>query len=616
MGVGDETVKFRAALGRLVRAVLRPLLAPASRRPLIGASLATAGLLWLAYFPVAWGWLGWVALVPLLCLVRARETFRFLFLCAWMSGLVFFVPVLWWMHAADGLLSGWIGPMTAASYALAIYCALYFPAAVFLLRRLERYTVLPLAVSLPLVWTGLEFVRSFLGTGFPWYFLGHTQQAALTVIQVSDLGGAYTVTLLLAAVNAVVFEWLYLWPGLRQLLALREPDALNAWRPRVWQTLGVAAVLVVAVVYGNYRLTQDYFEPGPRLCLLQGDVEQRLRNHASSEAAGADDARQRIVYRYSQLALEATQQKPDLVVWPETSYPLDWYDIASDFPNDKLSHVPLSWDDRYFRGKETLETVKKFGTPWLLGLTSWVIVDDPQRPARYNSALLVTEKGQATGRYDKIHRVPFGEYVPLRDWLPFMDWFSPYNYDYGVRKGSKLTRFTLGKHTFGVLICFEDGDPELARRYGTAGPDGPAADFLVEISNDGWFDGTCEHEEHLALCRFRAIETRRSIARAVNMGISAVVDGNGRVLQPREAYHYAQDMHRWEVPADASLLPELPQSQWADFKKVQGVLTATMPIDRRTSLYSLWGDWLPWSCWAVVGGGLGLALVRRRWPSR
>ena len=83
-----------------------------------------------------------------------------------------------------------------------------------------------------------------------------------------------------------------------------------------------------------------------------------------------------------------------------------------------------------------------------------------------------------------------------------------------------------------MLICFEDSDPFLARAYGMGTADGPPVDFLVNITNDGWFDTTCEHEEHLALCRFRAIECRRAVARAVNMGISAVIDGNGRVLKP------------------------------------------------------------------------------------
>src|SRR5262249_51089874 len=141
------------------------------------------------------------------------------------------------------------------------------------------------------------------------------------------------------------------------------------------------------------------------------------------------------------------------------------------------------------------------------------------------------------GRYDKVFRVPFGEYVPFREVLPWMEKLSPYDFEYSIRAGEHLTRFPLatgsGKtHHFGVLICFDDSDPSVARGYARDDRDGPAVEFLVNLSNDGWFRGTSEHEEHLALCRFRAVECRRSVVRSVNMGISAVIDSNGRVLAP------------------------------------------------------------------------------------
>src|SRR5204863_1484901 len=140
-------------------------------------------------------------------------------------------------------------------------------------------------------------------------------------------------------------------------------------------------------------------------------------------------------------------------------------------------------------------------------------------------------------------------------------------------------------------------DPFLARAYGREDVDGPPVDFLVNISNDGWFDGSSEHEQHLALCRFRAIECRKAVARAVNMGVSAVIDSSGRVQQP-ERLPLFTDCHFWVVP-DQLHIPELPESEWHNYKKVDGVLTATIPIDHRTSLYVRCGDWLPWSCLAI-----------------
>src|SRR5262249_40290951 len=179
---------------------------------------------------------------------------------------------------------------------------------------------------------------------------------------------------------------------------------------------------------------------------------------------------------------------------------------------------------------DILADVQSWGTDALLGLNSRVLMDE-KKSKRYNSAVLVRRDGEVAGRYDKIHRVPFGEYVPFRESLPWMNAFAPYDFDYSVQPGEQMTRFTLGQYHFGVLICYEDTDPYLARQYMRPG-DEPMADFLVNISNDGWFDGTAEHEEHLAICRFRAVECRRSVARSVNMGISAVIDGNGRGLGP------------------------------------------------------------------------------------
>jgi apolipoprotein N-acyltransferase len=192
-----------------------------------------------------------------------------------------------------------------------------------------------------------------------------------------------------------------------------------------------------------------------------------------------------------------------------------------------------------------------------------------------------------------------------------MQVFSPYDFDYGIRRGDTLTRFQLGPFNFGVLICYEDTNPAMARQYGTDSKDGPAADFLINISNDGWFNGSAEHEQHLAICRFRAIEARRSIARSVNMGISAIIDGNGQVLEPRPDTSIDPAIKLWNVSESGMPPADLPTSRWQDFKKVPGVILATIPIDDRTSVYALWGDWLPWSCWLVIGSGLGLAWWKR-----
>jgi apolipoprotein N-acyltransferase len=199
-----------------------------------------------------------------------------------------------------------------------------------------------------------------------------------------------------------------------------------------------------------------------------------------------------------------------------------------------------------------------------------------------------------------------------------MKTFAPYDFDYSIRSGKQQTHFQLDSFRFGVLICFEDTDPVLARAYVghsiSSAKESPV-DFLINISNDGWWRGTSGHDEHLAISRFRAIETRRAVCRSVNMGISAVIDGNGRVLEPRTV-QTIDNMKVWEIPADPNPAPELPVSRWSEFKKVQGVLLASVPVDHRGSLYARWGDWLPWVCWLVVAAGLSWSLMGRTFGTK
>jgi apolipoprotein N-acyltransferase len=514
-----------------------------------------------------WGWLAWVSMVPLLCLVRAQAAAGRLYLSAWAGGLVFFLIAIQWMRVADPLMYfTWI--------ALAIYCSFFVPAGIFLVRRLEKRTRLPLVVILPLVWSALEFARAHLLGGFPWYFLAHTQHDFLPAIQIADLAGAYAVTFLVAAANAVVFEWLCAWPRFRTLCALPAESARSTRHGLICQSVALLGLFATTVAYGFWRLEQSEFAVGPRVALIQGNLDQRIRNAAAAEK---EEAGAKMVRHYGRLNHEAasTQPKPGLIVWPETSFLYDWIEIAPGLPPEK---VP---EDLNLRIELFRKFAERTATDLLLGLNCQVITADARRQ-RYNSALLVRGgDGHIEGRYDKIHCIPFGEYVPFRTWLPWMNAFAPYDYDYSIESGTRLTRFPLGKYHFGVLICYEDTDPYLARQYARTDDGQPPADFLVNISNDGWFNGTEEHEQHLAICRFRAIESRQAVARAVNMGISAVIDGNGRVCA-------------------------LPAPGWSQSKKIAAVLSASIPIDTRTSVYARYGDWMPWTCWLLIGVGLFL----------
>jgi apolipoprotein N-acyltransferase len=581
----------------------------------LAAATLSGLLLWACFHPLSLGvYLGWFALVPFLLLVRAQVRPRTLYGCALIGGLAFFVPVLQWMRYAD-----W--RMNATWLLLALYCALYFPAALWGIRFLDRRRI-PLILSVPLVWVGLEYLRSFFATGFAWYFLAHTQHDVLPMIQVSDLGGVYMVSVAVAAVNAFLFDILYqqaevkAWFHQQELEPIREyasVDLLNQAgladchfrRNMILEGLALVLLLISVYSYGVYRLGQDNFADGPTVCLLQSNLDQRIRN----DAAGQQNAGQQVAAHFDLLCERAVQRRPDLIIWPETSYPAEWVEVSMKLPIEK---APKQWFDEEQRIRSQLQLVSSAyqRIPQLLGMNS-NLLDENARHRRFNSALLLNSQGRVETKFDKMHRVPFGEYVPLKEWLPFMSALAPYDFDYSIQPGETFTRFKIKeKYHFGVLVCFEDSDPLLARRYAVADTDGPAVDFLVNMSNDGWFDGSSEHEAHLAVSRFRAIECRRTLVRAVNMGVSAVIDPNGRVLKPTELK--GSKPTEWTVLKERLHYEDLPEADWDHFKKVSGILYATVPIDRRESLYVRAGDWLPMSCWGVFIVTASWTMMRRK----
>ncbi|MBA4065559.1 MAG: apolipoprotein N-acyltransferase [Isosphaera sp.] len=532
-------------------------------------AVLSAVLLWAAFFPLDLGFLGFVALVPWLSLVRAPVSRRRRYLAAYLGGAAFFGLATNWVRVAHPMMYlSWLG--------LTVVMPVTWVIALDLVRRLDRLG-LPLAVSVPAAWVALEYARMHFPTGFPplraldlqhmigfgWYFLGYTQHAYLPLIQVADLGGVYAVSFLVAAVNGVVADWAYRAPAVRGWLRWEEaaPPTPRV-RPVVAATAGVAVLVAGSAGYGFAQLARANFAPGPRVAAIQGSTPQ------GEKMAKADS----LVEAYAALHLAAAtaDPPPDLVVWPETCFPEDWFEVAPGQAPSGAFARQVDAGERYFRRFW-------FRAPTLLGLNA--VEWDGDRAWKYNSALLVTPKAERVARYDKMHLVPFGEYVPLGNVFPFMSTFTPYKHDYACRPGRSWTRFPVAGNgrtfTFGCLICYEDSDPSLAREYVRTDP----VDFLVNISNDGWFDGTEEHEQHLAICRFRAVEARRSVVRAVNMGISGVVDPNGAVVV-------------------------LPGPTWAGSKKMTGVVSAVVPVDSRPSWYAAVGDWVPGACWAVVLVGL------------
>jgi apolipoprotein N-acyltransferase len=342
--------------------------------------------------------------------------------------------------------------------------------------RLARLASAPLRVlALAATWTALEFARANLLTGAPWDLLAHALYAHPLWIQSADVGGTFLISFLLAATGAAAGEVLAGAPR-------RGAAALTA-----------GALLVAAAGYGALRLAgEDDGGPYVRVALVQGNVPNAWR----VDPAHADQAFQ----AFATATAAVVSARPDLVVWPENAVS---FLLA---PNQRFATALLA-------------LLGAGGPPLLLGGPRFAPAGTGHVQF-FNAAHLLAASGASLGVYDKRRLVPFAEYAPVPR-VPGLGWRFDAPGDY--TPGGEPTIFPQPA-PFGVLICFEAIYPDLARDLV-----GHGARFLLNISNDAWFGTTAGLEQHFAIAVFRAVETRRALARATNTGITAVVEPSGRI---------------------------------------------------------------------------------------
>ncbi len=502
-----------------------------------GRQLGLAGLSILlltgAFAPVSQFYLAWFGLVPWLMALRECRSIRSAFLLSWIAGTVFFTANMWWM----GFISvpGWL--------ALMIYCGTYWAAAGLLVHRMKLFepggrSALVSIFLFAAIWTTLEWFRSYVITGLPWLYLGHTQTPLLAMCQIADTLGAYGVSFAVAAVNAAVFMALIVRP-MRRI----APAAIV-----------VGSMVVLFVVYGVFRIEQTATEPGPLVVVVQANEPQ-----SNTGLKGASD-RDRIDFHITSTknALAAMPLgSVDLVAWSETMIPpINQATLDAMVPFRGRSTVA---DDRFYARQEIANLAAAQHVGILTGSLyagQWTQTDlGTESLERRNTALFFHRDGSMLDgvgqRYDKIHLVPFGEFVPFRQSAPWLydlllNMGPPDMKDYELADGSdngptvfQLSQPEAGKPPwrFVTPICFEDLDSRLVARMMRPAPGetDKRADFLVNITNDGWFKAN-ENSQHLQAAIFRSIENRVPTARSVNTGISGFVDSVGHVsgaLTPR-----------------------------------------------------------------------------------
>lgn len=457
----------------------------------------------------------WIGFVPLFFALQNKSRLK-VFLLSYITGVIFWsITIHWLIHVT---LLGQI--------LLILYLALYF--GIFGLFVPHPSSVAPRLslLYIPSLWVLLEYLRSHLLSGFGWALLGYSQYLNLPVIQIADLFGAYGVSFLMMMVNVSVWQFI---------------------RGGGIETMVPVILFIVSLAYGFlklYYLPPFVHRPSSfvlKISLIQGNIPQELK--------WAPGSKPFILDRYIQLTNAAARTMPDLIIWPEASNPGflgegedEWISQAI-FKASRNAKIPLLF------GSAVREKEKYF-----------------------NSAVLTDPEGTIAARYDKLHLVPFGEYIPLKNFFPFLETIVPIG-DFTPGQVYTLCKLPVIRYplpvTFAVLICFEDTIPKLSRAFVKKG-----ADFLVNITNDAWFGRTTAAYQHLSASVFRAVENRVSLVRSANTGVSCFIDSYGRITA--KVCENGKDIF------------------------AAGVKTGTITLGKSSALYSAIGDMFVLGCLAIA----------------
>ena len=335
--------------------------------------LFSSVLLILSFPRIDQPFLAWVALIPLLYAVEGKGVYR-VFLLGWLCGFVFHIGLIYWIVVVTTTYGNLVYPLGILVMLLLVsYLSLYFGSALAIAKFIQEKTSISMPTTLPFTWVTMEYLRSFLLSGFPWENLGYSQYHSLLLIQCADITGVYGISFLIVFVNATLFLLLRNIP--HKKIPLRE--------------IILALIIMTAVTfYGWWRLPEikkvTDSSPTMNVGLIQGNIDQGTKWNKSY--------REKAITTHEQLTLKALQEKTRLIIWPEASTPF-YFQSESSYQKRILKII--SYSDSYL----------------LLGSPSYASIDG--KWYNFNSAFLLSPSEKIVGKYDKIHLVPYGEYVPL-----------------------------------------------------------------------------------------------------------------------------------------------------------------------------------------------------------
>ena len=499
--------------------------APQSARNLGGGVLlaALSGILLASSFAdFSIGWLSFVALLPLLIALARSPNGRTSLILGWTSQTVAWLIMTPWVIRVMSHYGGLPYAAGVAIFmAMALYLGLYGALFGVVVYRIRPADSLGRWLLVPLAWAAIEYFRTYLLMGFPWNLVATSLVDYTSLIQFDRVAGPYLIGAMVTAPAAIAAWIIVARPkGAAPMFAIAAVVIVMF----VWWSTGLVAAKLIVRPTGT---------PPTVAALLQPNISQEMRwNEANL---------MEIYQRMMQMTEKAIERGATIVIWPEST-------------------VPLSFSSNAFY-RDSIEAVSRDNNADII--LGSVAEDSQQANRMWNAAFLVSS-GRTIGHYDKIHLVPFGEYVPLRKMLFFAKKLVRNVGEF--ESGTKETPLR-GKLTYGPAICFEVIFPQVTRTQVRHG-----ADVLVTITNDAWYDGTSAPRQHLNMARLRAIEDDRYLLRAGTTGISALIDPAGKILQ--------------EIPMGRS-----------------GTIFAQFQPRHSTTPYVRFGDWFAWvSCLGTVAG--------------
>ena len=507
------------------------------------------------FFPAPAHWLVWICLVPIAAAISARRHIAATYVGMYCAGLLFNMITTDWIRTLEGG-SGLSGRSAPDWLIQAQLLALFWPLTLFLGRLLVGHWAIPMSLALPAVWTVHEFLLRRLwalidATGWQIYFLGYAMADHRYVAQIADLGGVSALSFVGACASGAIWDLACLYRSQAGTPSRRSASVGAAF---------AASILLSSLGYGAWALHRSSPSAGPTVWLMP----DRLLQEPLAELPWRPE----------------TPGAPDILLWSELSFHGPAVNSARSFEEGGTGDSPANAhvDPRSLKSEDALEALcRHFAVPLVIGYTR--SEQDRGVQKSYNSAAFVDPRQGLQGSYDKVGLVPWTEFTP---WAG-LSTRKGAQFDHGTTWPVFTLRSSIGQenYRFAVAICYDVALPSVFRRFMQAA-DGPPDFFLVCSSERSDKTGRMSRCA-LNMARVRAIECRRAIARNVHLGHSGTIDSCG-------------ELHEASLPS----LIQSPTSLGA------------IPLDQRSTLFVLCGDWIPPAIICLVLIALAVKWVARR----